>query len=62
MLGLEVVAFGTNDIDNVLKNKSAAEIDKLAFGAISSTAPVGSFNTTPWRARSPVVIRAPRSA
>ena len=34
MAGLEIVAFGSDDIDNVLKNKSAAEIDKLAFGAI----------------------------
>ena len=31
---LEVVAFGSSDIENVLKNKSSAEIDKLAFGAI----------------------------
>lgn len=34
MAGLEIVAFGSDDIDNVLKNKSASEIDKLAFGAI----------------------------
>ncbi len=34
MAGLEVVTFGSSDIDNVLKNKSAADIDKLAFGAI----------------------------
>ncbi len=34
MAGLEVVAFGSSDIENVLKNKSSAEIDKLAFGAI----------------------------
>jgi photoactive yellow protein len=32
--GLEIVGFGSDDIDNVLRNKSAAEIDKLAFGAI----------------------------
>lgn len=31
---MEVIAFGSEDIDNVLKNKSASEIDKLAFGAI----------------------------
>ncbi len=31
---LEIVAFGSDDIDNVLKSKSAGEIDKLAFGAI----------------------------
>ena len=34
MADFEVVSFGSGDIDNVLKNKSAAEIDKLAFGAI----------------------------
>jgi photoactive yellow protein len=34
LAGMEIIAFGSEDIDNVLKNKSAAEIDKLAFGAI----------------------------
>lgn len=31
---MDVIAFGSDDLDNVLKNKSSAEIDKLAFGAI----------------------------
>lgn len=31
---LEIVGFGQDDIENVLRNKSAAEIDRLAFGAI----------------------------
>lgn len=34
LAGLDIIAFGSNDIDNALRNKSAGEIDKLAFGAI----------------------------
>ena len=33
-MALEIISFGQADIDNVLKGKSASEIDKLAFGAI----------------------------
>ena len=31
---LSVIAFGKNDIDNVLGKLSSAEIDRLAFGAV----------------------------
>ena len=33
-MALDIITFGQADIDNVLKGKSASEIDKLAFGAI----------------------------
>ena len=33
-MALDIISFGQGDIDNVLKSKSSAEIDKLAFGAI----------------------------
>jgi photoactive yellow protein len=33
-MSIEVIDFGSNDIDNRLAKMSSAEIDKLAFGAI----------------------------
>ena len=44
---MDLIAFGSDDLDNVLKNKSAAEIDKLAFGAIQldRTGNVLQYNT-----------------
>jgi photoactive yellow protein len=44
---MDLIAFGSNDMDNVLKSKSSAEIDKLAFGAIQldRTGKVLQYNT-----------------
>ena len=38
MSNLNLISFGQSDIDNVLKNLSAKDVDNLAFGAVEVTA------------------------
>jgi photoactive yellow protein len=38
MSNLNLISFGQSDIDNVLKNLSAKDVDNLAFGAVEITA------------------------